>query len=146
MAQSGNCTDYSLCFEKRVDSNGDTIIDVLLFNPPDSIEALRVTVDLSSEAFDVTAFDIDTVLLVGTPIYVEGSLEDELRSDNTYFDDPKIITEDTIKLYSFTANGPPGGCIDLSFGFTTTFVSNAPDTYRRFPTALRYLSASDCKR
>ncbi|WP_421946431.1 T9SS type A sorting domain-containing protein [Phaeodactylibacter xiamenensis] len=123
MAQSGNCTDYSLCFEKRVDSNGDTIIDVLLFNPPDSIEGLRVTVDLSSEAFDVTAFDIDTVLLVGTPIYVEGSLEDELRSENTYFDDPKIVTEDTIKLCSFTANGPPGGCIDVSFGFTNSLVS-----------------------
>ena len=46
MAQSGNCTDYALCFEKRVDSNGDTIIDVLLFNPPDSIEGLRVTIAL----------------------------------------------------------------------------------------------------
>lgn len=46
MAQSGNCTDYALCFEKRVDSNGDTIVDVLLFNPPDSIEGLRVTTAL----------------------------------------------------------------------------------------------------
>lgn len=36
--------DYVLCFEKRVDSNGDMIIDVLLFNLLDFIEGLRVII------------------------------------------------------------------------------------------------------
>ncbi len=120
MAQ--NCTDYHLCFDKRVDTNGDTIVDVLLIDPPDSVGLFRTTVEMSAEAFDVNTFDIDTIFLEDSPTYSEGGTTDQLTTSDFYFFDPRSTTLDTVKLYSFSVDGPPGECIDLSFGLISSGV------------------------
>mgnify|MGYP006269804265 FL=1 len=120
MAQ--NCTDYHLCFEKRLDTDGDTIVDVLLIDPPDSVALFRTTVNLSAEAFDVNTFEVDTIFLEDSPTYSEGGTTDQLTTSDFYLADPRSATIDTVKLYSFSVDGHPGDCIDLSFGLVSSGV------------------------
>ena len=120
MAQTGNCTDYSLCFEKRVDSNGDTIVDVLLINAPDSILGMNLGVRISNQAFNGSTFNLiePLVELSYEAEYEDAtnmSLEDEIDLFNVHFSTPLLLSADTVTLYSFTIEGPPGECIGYRF-------------------------------
>ena len=54
-----------------MNTNGDTIVDVLLIDPPDSVGLFRTTVVMSAEAFDVNTFDLDSTFLEDSPTYSE---------------------------------------------------------------------------
>ncbi|NBC08371.1 MAG: T9SS type A sorting domain-containing protein [Bacteroidetes bacterium] len=144
MAQ--NCTDYHLCFEKRLDTNGDTIVDVIMIDPPDSVGLFRTTVVMSAEAFDVNTFGIDSVFLEDSPTYSEGGTTDELATGDFYLSDPRSTTLDTVKLYSFSLDGPPGDCIDLSFGLISSGVyqNGVLTTCRPDTNALKSCATSIC--
>jgi len=117
MAQ--NCTDYSVCFEKRVDTNGDTIVDVLLIDPPDSILRLNVETIIEGKAFNGSVFNLNpeldergyTVEYVDQVPPVQTG-NDKIEINTVYHPgDPMLYAQDTVVLYSFMIEGPPSDCV-----------------------------------
>ncbi|NBC09967.1 MAG: hypothetical protein GVY26_22490, partial [Bacteroidetes bacterium] len=147
MAQ--NCTDYHLCFEKRLDTNGDTIVDVIMIDPPDSVGAFRTTVILSDNVVDVSTFDVDTIFLEDSPDFSGGSgVAGELTTGDAYFSNTRSTILDTVKLYSFTVDGSPGECIDLSFhlnlNLSTVYEDGSLSPCRPDTNALKSCATSIC--
>ena len=134
MAQ--NCTDYSVCFEKRLDTNGDTIVDVLLIDPPDSILRLNVKTIIDGKAFNGSVFNLNprldergyTVEYVDqVPPIQTGN--DEIKIAPVYHPgDPILYTQDTVVLYSIVKkeNGLVlDGCAGLQPGLYMLYVETS---------------------
>jgi hypothetical protein len=115
--QNPNCTDFELCFQKRLGAAGDTIIDVLLINPPDSIVGANFEVRMSAEAYGGQVFDVHSAFaaLNYTPMFNNGAQEDWITFFQSHNGVPILLSEDTVKLYSFTILASPGDCINLRF-------------------------------
>jgi len=117
MAQ--NCTDYGMCFEKRLDTNNDTIVDVLLIDPPDSILRLNVETIIEGKAFNGSVFNLNPELDErGYMVeYVDQvppfqTVGDRIEINAVYHPgDPILYAQDTVVLYSFMIEGPPSDCV-----------------------------------
>jgi hypothetical protein len=127
--QNPNCTDFELCFQKRVGAAGDTIIDVLLINPPDSIVGANFEVRMSAEAYGGQVFDVHSAFAAAgySPTYIDNTFQDDVITFQRSVHLPILLSEDTVKLFSFTILAPAGVCIDLRFvDFARAFVSEDP--------------------
>jgi hypothetical protein len=115
--QNPNCTDFELCFQKRLGAAGDTIIDVLLINPPDSIVGANFEVRMSAEAYGGQVFDVHSAFAAAgySPSYIDNTFQDDVITFQLSAHLPILLTEDTAKLYSFTVLALAGECINLRF-------------------------------
>jgi hypothetical protein len=115
--QNPNCTDFELCFQKRLGTAGDTIIDVLLINPPDSIVGANFEVRMSAEAYGGQVFDVHSAFAAAgySPSYIDNTFQDDVITFQRSGHLPILLSEDTVKLFSFTILAPAGVCIDLRF-------------------------------